>query len=88
MVQSIIEMAVRLKMKDKNIIALPVYPEHRIAFHPTTAKIFDRFEGLSLYHLKQNGKVKILRDDLSDLQKEIIKILDISKYEYWSEGCA
>lgn len=87
MIQAIIEREVRRKMKDQNIMALPVYPEHRIAIHPTTAKIFDRFEGVSLYHLKQNGVVvKILRDDLSKLQKEIIKILGISEYEYWSKG--
>ncbi|MFQ5561314.1 MAG: IS1634 family transposase [Nitrospinota bacterium] len=86
MIQAIIEREVRLKMKDKNIIALPVYPEHRIAFHPTTAKIFDRFEGTSLYRLKQCGVVKTLRDDLSNLQLKIIKILGISECEYWSEG--
>jgi hypothetical protein len=45
-------------MKDKNIHALPVYPEHRIAYHPTTAKIFDRFAGISIYHLKQGSKSK------------------------------
>lgn len=86
MIQAIIEREVRLKMEEKNIAALPVYPEHRIAYHPTTAKIFDRFDGLSAYTLKQNGVVKILRDDLSDLQKKIIKILGISEYEFWSEG--
>ncbi len=85
MIQAIIEREVRLKMEEKNIAALPVYPEHRIAYHPTTAKIFDRFDGLSLYRLKQNGVVKILRDDLSDLHKKIIKILEIPEHEFWSE---
>lgn len=86
MIQAVIEREVRLKMEEKNIAALPVYPEHRIAYHPTTAKIFDRFDGLSLYKLKQNGVLKILRDDLSVLQKKIIKILGIPEYEFWSEG--
>ena len=86
MIQAVIERQVRLKMEEKNIAALPVYPEHRIAYHPTTAKIFDRFDGLSSYKLKQNGMLKILRDDLSDLQKKIIKILEISEYEFCSEG--
>ncbi len=63
----------------------PRTPEHRIAYHPTTAKVFDRFDGLSLYQLKQNGVVKTLRDDLSDLQKNIIEILEISEHEFWSE---
>ncbi len=86
MIQAVIEREVRLKMEEKNIAALPVYPEHRIAYHPTTAKIFDRFDGLSLYKLKQNGVLKILRDDLSVLQKKIITILGIPEYEFWSEG--
>lgn len=35
--------------------------------------------------VKQNGVVKILRDDLSELQKKIIEILEISEYKFWSE---
>ena len=84
MLQAIIEREVRQKMKDKNIHALPVYPEHRIAYHPTTAKIFDRFAGISIYHLKQTRKFKRYQDELSELQKEIINILGMSEKEYWS----
>lgn len=83
MLQAIIEREVRNKMKDNNILALPIYPEHRIAYHPTTSKIFDRFDGLSIYHLTQGRKTTIYRDDLSDLQKKIIKILGLSVREYW-----
>ena len=83
MVQAIIEREVRRKMKDKNILALPVYPENRIAYHPTTAKIFDRFDGISIYHLKQGRKIKIYQDELSELQKEIINISGMSEKEYW-----
>lgn len=83
MVQAIIEREVRRKMKDKNILALPVYPENRIAYHPTTAKIFDRFDGISIYHLKHGRKLKIYQDELSELQKEIINILGMSEKEYW-----
>lgn len=86
MIQAIIEREVRKKMKDEDIVSLPVYPEHRIAFHPTTAKIFDRFVELSFYHLKENGRIRVFRDDLSDLQKEIIEILEIPEQEYWSQS--
>ena len=85
MIQAIIEREVRGKMKDENILALPVYPEHRIAYHPTTAKIFDRFEGLSIYHLEKDEKTKEYRDELSTLQTEMIKILEISEREFWSD---
>lgn len=83
MLQAVIEREVRQKMKDKNILALPIYPEHRIAYHPTTAKIFDRFDGISIYHLKQGRKTKTYQDELSELQKKIIDILGMSEKEYW-----
>lgn len=85
MIQAIIEREVRKKMKDKNILALPVYPEHRIAYHPTTAKIFDRFEGLSIYYLEKDG-ITEYKDELSVLQKEIMNILTITENEFWSDG--
>ena len=61
----------------------PLYPEHRIAYHPTTAKIFDRFSGISLYYLKKGRNIKRYQDQLSDLQKEIISILGMSEKDYW-----
>ena len=83
MVQALIEREVRHKMKDNKIAALPIYPEQRIAYHPTTAKIFDRFAGISVYHLKQGRNIKRYQDELSDLQKEIITILGMSEKDYW-----
>jgi transposase len=83
MLQALIEREVRHKMKDNKILALPIYPEQRIAYHPTTAKIFDRFSGISLYYLKQGRNIKRYQEELSDLQKEIISILGMSEKEYW-----
>lgn len=83
MLQALIEREVRYKMKDNKIMALPIYPEQRIAYHPTTAKIFDRFSGISLYYLKKGRNIKRYQDELSDLQKEIISILGMSEKEYW-----
>lgn len=86
MVQAIIERQVRHKMKDNNIIAIPIYPEYRIAFHPTTSKIFYRFDGVSLYKLKQGNRLTLYQDELSELQKELLKIIGVSEREYWSEN--
>ena len=83
MLQALIEREVRYKMKDNKILALPIYPEQRIAYHPTTAKIFDRFSGISLYYLKKGKNIKRYQDELSDFQKEIISILVMSEKEYW-----
>jgi len=86
MVQAILEREVRQSMKAKNIDAIPIYPEHRIAYHPTTAKLFDRFEGVSVYHLKKGRKTNKFQDELTTLQKELLEILGISEGEYWSEN--
>ncbi|MCP4376499.1 MAG: IS1634 family transposase, partial [bacterium] len=49
--QAIIEREVRQTMKDSDIDALSIYPEHRLAYHPTTAKIFERFRDISNYRI-------------------------------------
>ena len=79
--QAAIEREVRLKMSEQNIGALPVYPEHRIAHHPTTGKIFDRFHDLSTYRLVKGKRVvKEYHDSLSDLQLTIIDLLNAKSY--------
>jgi transposase len=83
-VQAVIEREIRMQMQKQEIQWLPIYPEGRIAYHPTTAKVFDRFEGVSIYHRKRGGKViQEYRDTLNDLQKQIIEMLAISESEYW-----
>jgi len=62
------------------------FPMKGYATFNTFSHTFLLYPGLSLYKLKQNGVLKILRDDLSVLQKKIIKILGIPEYEFWSEG--
>ena len=79
--QAALEREVRLKMKKNRIDAIPVYPEHRIAYHPTTAKIIDRFHDLSNYQLKDGQNViKEYRDELSPLHQQILDLLDIRNY--------
>ena len=79
-----IEREVRKIMKDKEIDTLPIYPEHRLAEHPTTAIICDRFEDIDLYQLS-TGKTLIneYKDELSDIHKKILELLNISEFEYW-----
>ena len=83
MIQAVLERQVRHNMKSKNIESLPVYPEHRIAYHPTTAKIFERFEGLSIYRLVKGNQTFLYKDELSEIHREILDVLDISQTEYW-----
>ena len=85
-IQAVIEREVRMNMKKKEIDNLPIYPEHRLAYHPTTAKIFERFCDVSTYTLCHGKKViEKFVDSLTDTQITILKLLKISEKQYWSE---
>ena len=82
--QAVIEREVRKQMNASKIKALSIYPEHRLAYHPTTAKIFDRFHDVSTYQIKTNDRVvEEYRDELTDLQKEILTLLGMTEQDYW-----
>lgn len=82
--QSVIEREVRQSMSDNAIAAIPIYPEHRLAYHPTTAKIFDRFQDTSVYRVSQGQKlVKEYRDELTPVQKNVLGLLGMSEQDYW-----
>ena len=83
-IQGIIERKVRMSMKERAIKSLPVYPEYRKSFYPTTSKIFYNFDGISSYKILKNGKVvKEFKDDLSSIQKLLLDLLDINEDDYW-----
>lgn len=82
--QAAIEREVRQSMDESDIDAIPIYPEHRLSYHPTTAKIFDRFRDVSLYRLMNDDKlIKQFRDELTPLQLTIVKLLGLSERDYW-----
>lgn len=82
--QATIEREVRRSMKAKEIEAIAVYPEHRLAYHPTTAKIFERFHDTSVYRIMRGNEVEEeYRDDLSAVQKEVLELLGMTEEDYW-----
>ena len=83
-IQGLIEREVRNKMREQKIEKLRVYPEQRDAIHPTTCKILDRFENISMYKIMMNSTVvETFRDSLNEDQKLILELLDIGADEYW-----
>jgi len=71
-------------MKEKGIKSLPIYPEYRKSFYPTTSKIFYNFDGISSYKILKNGKViKEFKDILTPIQKMILGLLDMDSQQYW-----
>lgn len=85
MVQGIIEREVRLKMKEKGIKTLPIYPESRDAYHPTTSKILDTFEGISSYQVTIDGTTREFRDSLTQTQATILNLLNIDINDFWGK---
>ena len=82
--QAVIEREVRNNMKKNEIDTLPIYPEHRLSYHPTTAKIFDRFCDISTYLLLEGTQIiQEFADSLNDIQLTILKLLNMSEDEYW-----
>lgn len=83
-IQAVIEREVRQSMSDNAIDAIPIYPEHRLAYHPTTAKIFDRFHDTSLYRVHQGPVlVKEYRDELTPVQQSVLGLLGMTEEDYW-----
>jgi len=84
--QAVIEREVRQNIKASDIEALSIYPEHRLAYHPTAAKIFERFQKISNYKIVEGDRViKTYRDELTDLQKEILELLGMTEQGYWEK---
>ncbi len=82
--QAVIERQVRSKMKEEAIEALPIYPEDRLAHHPTTAKILALFRDVSAYTVhRKAGPKDAYRDNLTAPQKKVLNLVGISEEKYW-----
>ena len=87
MIQAIIEREVRLRMKEQGIKTLPIYPEFRDAYHPTTSKILYTFENISSYQVRLGREMtKEFRDSLTETQQKILDLLGISLNYYWGNS--
>ena len=83
-IHAMIERTVRHSMEKNTIDAIPIYPEHRLAYHPTTAKIVDRFQDVSVCRLMDaKGIVNEFQDPLNPTQLSVLELLGMSEQEYW-----
>ena len=84
--QAVLEREVRYAMIEETIDAIPVYPEHRLSAHPTTARIVDRFQDISIYRLYYQGILtKQYEDELTPLQRKVLKLMGMSEGDYWQQ---
>ena len=86
MLQALLEREVREAMKTNNIKSINVYPEQRCSEKPTANAIAELFEPVSTYQIKKSTKViDTYNDDLDETQNLIIRLLNMSKKEYWPD---
>lgn len=85
MVQALIEREVQKLMKERKIANLDVYSEQRSSTKPTANAIFQLFEPISTYQIKQGDKViETYQDKLNKTQCLILDLLGLSKEQYWN----
>jgi len=82
MVASLIERELRNKMEEENIESLPIYPEERECRAPTSPRIFELFAGLDWFRHITGGEEALYPVELTDLQREVLRLLDISRKVY------
>lgn len=83
LVQSLTEREVRQQMAKRKIDALPLYPEGRACRAPSTRRLYDVFDNIQRHELVQADTATTqLVTDLSPLQVQLLKLLDINPASY------
>jgi transposase len=82
-VQTLLERELRQAMLREKVEVLPLYPEGRACRRPTARKVLELFEGVQRHELTISGQEKeVMVTELSDLQKQILKLLGIPCNSY------
>jgi transposase len=88
LVSSLIEREVRQQMKTEKISSLPLYPEGRPCKAPTTDRILELFVDIRRHRLMaaDASVQKRFYDDLTQLQRTVLRLFGISTAKYFSAG--
>ena len=82
-VLALVERQLRLKMAENHLDQIPLYPEARQCSAPTAERVFDIFEHLQIHTLLKEGrKIRTFPLRLTELQKEVLELLEISPLNY------
>ena len=82
MVASLIERKLRLAMRKKKIASLPIYPENRACPSPTIFDIVRLFRNVERYEVTEGDNTLIFPAELTDIQKEVLNLLEIPVAAY------
>jgi transposase len=82
-VYALVERQLRLKMAENHRNQIPLYPEARHCSAPTAERVFDIFAPLQTHTLLKEGrKIRTFSPRLTELQKEVLELLEISPLNY------
>jgi transposase len=84
--QCLIERELRTAMTRERVSELALYHEGRTSKTPTAARVFDLFAEATRHHLtSHNGEiVQVFEPELTDLQRQILTLLDVPQSAYHS----
>jgi len=83
LMQALIERALRQAMERAGLDQLPLYPEERQCHRPTFLQLLRLFALPERHLLMQDGRViQIFAPELSDLQRQVLKLLDVDEEQY------
>jgi transposase len=78
LVQALVERELRQGMRRAGVSELPLYPEERVCQRPTAEQVFRLFSLTARNDLSLAGKsVRVLPPELTDLQREILRLMKI-----------
>ena len=81
--QCLIERELRAAMARDQVPELALYHEGRTSKAPTAARVFDLFAEAARHHLTNQGQtVQVFEPDLSDLQRQVLALLDVPQSAY------
>ena len=77
MVATLMERHLRIAMKRKSLVSLPIYPEGKPCKYPTTFDIVRLFKGVVRYEVLHGEHVHIFPAQLTDIQQEVLPLVEI-----------
>lgn len=88
LMDALIEREMRRAMKTAHIPSLPIYPEERACRAPTTERLLEILGNLSKHTLLLDEVVtQTFPPELSDMQRDILRLLGVPLSDYTSTSC-
>jgi len=87
LLQALIERQIRMSMKERMILTLPMYPEGKECYTPTADRVVSIFADVQKHHLFDGGKkIKTFDTPLDELQVTLLSLAKVPASSYGGGG--